>query len=255
MSAAVDHRRLTGALLAGSALLAVVGYAVLGTAFGWPDVLDEPGTTALDRYVEAESAVRAGFYAMSLASLALVPAAFGVHELLGRDDAVARSVTAFGVLGAFAQLLGWLRWVVAVPVQADLWTAATDPQQRYAVAAAYDTLNAYAGGTLGEHLGWLLQGLWAIGIAAMALRRSGLPRWLTVPGLVLAATWAPLTALGTAADVALAETLGVGVLYTAWYVWLLVLGVALLVRTSSPAGGPVGAPRAWSGAPASSPDR
>ena len=42
-------RRLpvAGALLAASGVLSLLGYAILGTQFGWPAVLDEPGTAAL----------------------------------------------------------------------------------------------------------------------------------------------------------------------------------------------------------------
>lgn len=221
----------TGGLLASAALLSVAGYVVLGTRFGWPDVLDEPGTVALDAYLAAEPAIRAGFYLMTLASLALLFAAIGLHAVVGRDDAWARAVTAAGVLGAFAQMLGWLRWVTAVPVQAERWAeAAGDPLARDAVAVAYDTLNAYAGATLGEHLGWLLQGIWAVGAAVLLLRTRSVPRWLTVTGLVLAAGWAPLVAVGTAADLAWAETLGVSVLYTVWFVWVGAVGAVLLLR-------------------------
>ncbi len=207
---------------------------MLGTQFGWPDVLDESGTTALDTYIAAEPAVRAGFYVMTLASLAMVPAAFGLQALHRRDDALARALTAVGVLGAFAQMLGWLRWVVAVPVQADLWRAAgDDPGARHAVATAYDTLNAYAGATLGEHLGWLLQGIWAVGVAALLLRARVLPRWFGLLGLVVAAGWAVLVPVGTAADVAWAETAGVAVLYTVWFVWVGALGGVLAARSAA----------------------
>lgn len=238
------RRPLTGGYLIASGLLAVAGFVVLGGAFGWPGVLDEPGTTALDRYDAARTAVRWGFYVMTLSSLALVPAAFGLQGALSRDTTAARTVTATGVLAAFAQMLGWLRWVTAVPVQADAWRAAgTDEQQRFAVATAYDTLNAYAGATLGEHLGWLLQAIWAIGLAVLALRATGLPRWLSGLGLVLAVAWAPLVVVGTAADVVVAETLGVSILYSVWYVWLLVLGAYLVLRPVGPAD-PVAEPAA-----------
>jgi Domain of unknown function (DUF4386) len=227
----------TGALLLGAALLSVVGYVVLGSQFGWPDVLDEPGTVALDAYLAAEPAVRAGFYLMALASLSLLVAAFGLHAVIGRDDAWARAVTAVGALGAFAQMLGWLRWVTAVPVQAELWTqAGADPVARHAVATAYDTLNAYAGATLGEHLGWLLQGIWAVGIGVLLLRTRQVPSWFGTVGLALATGWAVLVPIGTAADVAWAETLGVAVLYTVWFVWVGALGLLFLGRGRRRAG-------------------
>lgn len=121
-------------------------------------------------------------------------------------------------------------------MQAELWSAAgADPQKRYAVATMYDTLNAYAGGTLGEQLGWLLQGIWAIGIAGLALHSKALPRWLSGTGLVLSVAWTPLLVVGTAADVPSAEALGVNVLYTLWYVRLLILGGYIILRPVSPA--------------------
>lgn len=225
------RRPVTGALLIASAALFIVGFAVLAPAFGWPGVLDEPGTVTLDRYVAAETSIRVGFYAMTLSSLVLIPGAFGLHAAFGRDDALARTITSFGVLGAFAQLLGWLRWVIAVPVQADLWLAAgEDTQARHAVATAFDTLNAYAGGTVGEHLGWLLQGLWAVGVFVLVLRVVGIPRWLAWSGLVVSAGWAILVPIGTAADVMWAEIIGVSALYSLWYVLMVVLGVVLITR-------------------------
>ncbi len=228
------RRTGTGLLLVASALLSILGYAILAPAFDWPAVLDEPGVTALDKYVDAEAAIRTGFYVMALASLVLVPAAFGLQAAVSRDRAAARAVTAFGVLAAFAQMLGWLRWVVAVPMQADAWVAARgDETARTAVATAYDTLNAYAGGTLGEHLGWLLQGIWAVGVFVLALRATGIPRWVSVIGLVLSAIWAALVPFATAVGDDTLETLGLNV-YTAWYVWLLVLGVIVAARRVGP---------------------
>jgi hypothetical protein len=146
----------TGALLVASGLLSIVGYVVLGTQFGWPAVLDEPGTTALDAFVDAQAWVRFGFYVFLLSSLVLIPAAIGLHEHFGRSSVAGRSIAAFGVLGAFAQLLGWVRWPLAVPALADAWTdPAPGATGREVAAGSYDVLNAYAGGAVGEHLGWL----------------------------------------------------------------------------------------------------
>lgn len=229
-------RRLpvTGALLAGSGVLSLLGYAVLGTQFGWPAVLDEPGTVALDRFVEAEQAVRAGFYVFLLSSLLLVPAAVAVQDGLTRGQTAARAVTAFGVLGAFAQMLGWVRWPLTVPGLADRWTdpGATEAE-RAATAAVYDLVNGYAGGALGEHLGWLLQGVWAVGVSLFVLRARGVPRWFAVLGVPLAAVWAVLVPVATASGQPTLEFWGLNV-YTAWYLWLLALGVLLVVRRVGP---------------------
>lgn len=229
-------RRLTvtGALLVGSAILSLVGYAILGTQFGWPAVLDEPGTVALDRFVEAERWVRAGFYVFLLSSLLLVPAAFAIEDGLTRGQAAARTITAFGVLGAFAQTLGWVRWPLAVPNLADRWTDPSASQvDLAATAATYDLLNGYAGGAVGEHLGWLLQGVWAVGVSLFVLNARGLPRWFALLGVVLSAVWAVLIPVATAFGLPTLEFWSLNV-YTAWYLWLLALGVLLMVRRVGP---------------------
>ena len=227
---------VTGSLLIASAVLSIGGYLVLGTQFGWPAVLDEPGTTALDAFVAAQAWVRFGFYLFLLSSLVLVPAAIGLHDHLDRGSPGSVSVAAFGVLGAFAQMLGWVRWPITVPTLAQAWTdpAATD-SSREATAAAYDVLNGYAGAALGEHLGWLLQGIWAVGIAVLLLRTRRVPRWFAGLGLGLAALWAVAVPTATAVGLETLEFWGLNV-YSAWYLWLLALGV-LLVRRSRQAAG------------------
>lgn len=227
---------LNGALLVTSAVLSIGGYLVLGTQFGWPAVLDEPGTTALDSFVAAQAWVRFGFYLFLLASLVLVPAAIGLLDELGADSSAARSVAVFGVLGAFAQMLGWVRWPIAVPGLADAWTDPTaTATEREATAAAYDVLNGYAGGALGEHLGWLLQGIWAVGVAVLALRSARVPRWFATLGLIVAGAWALAVPTATAVGLGTLEFWGLN-LYTAWYLWLMAFGLLLLRR--SPAAAP-----------------
>ena len=227
--------RVTGGLLVASGVLSIGGYLVLGTQFGWPAVLDEPGTTALDAFVEAQAWVRFGFYLFLLSSLVLIPAAIGLLDELGADSTASRSVAAFGVLGAFAQMLGWVRWPIAVPGLAEAWTDdAATATQREATAAAYDVLNGYAGGALGEHLGWLLQGIWAIGVAALALRATGVPRWFATLGLVVAVAWALAVPAATAVGLNTLEFWGLN-LYSAWYLWLMAFGTLLLRRPHDPA--------------------
>ncbi|MFC5381472.1 DUF4386 domain-containing protein [Aquipuribacter nitratireducens] len=229
-------RRLpaTGGFLLASGVLALVGYAILGTQFGWPAVLDEPGTSALDDFVGAEQWVRAGFYVFLLSSVVLVPAAIGVQDALTRGETAAKVVTAFGVLGAFAQTLGWVRWPITVPGLADRWSdPSLSESERAATAATYDLVNTYAGGALGEHLGWLFQGVWAVGLSLIVLRAAGLPRWFGALGVPIAALWAVLVPVATAFEAATLEFWALNV-YTAWYLWVLALGALLVARRVGP---------------------
>ena len=224
----------TGALLAGSGVLATIGATILSAQFGWPAVLDEPGTTVLPLFAAHENAVRAGFYLMLVSSLLLVPAAFGVEAALTRGTAGARAMTTFGVAGALFQILGWVRWPITVPYLADAYAAADDAG-RQAVAASFDVLNRYGGGALGEHLGWLFQGVWAVYVGLVVVRALGVPRWFAGLGLALAGVWAVLVPGAAIMRSEVMSAVGQPV-YTAWYVWLLALGVLLLVRRVGPAG-------------------
>jgi hypothetical protein len=224
---------VTSALLIAAALLAAVGAGWLMSAFGWPDVLDARGSEALPSFAASESAVRTAFYLLLVSSLLLIPAAIYLEQLVGGPARPGvRVVTAFGVLGGFAQVLGWVRWPVTVPHLADAYST-SDETTRGAIAASYDVLNRYAGGALGEHLGWLFQGLWAVGIAILLLRVTGIPRWFTIIGLALSVLWLPML---WGSGLFAAEWLApVGSTISAvWYLWLLALGVVVLVREVGP---------------------
>ena len=220
--------RTTGLALAASGVLSAVGSVVLATAFGWPGVLEERGATALPAFAAAEGAVRTGFVLMLLSSVLIVPAAYGLEQALARPGAAARALTTFGVAGALFQVLGWVRWPITVPVLSDAYGTATDEAGRAAVAASYDVLNHYAGGAVGEQLGWLFQGVWAVGVGVLVLRAAGLPRWFAALGLALAAAWAVLVPLAGFLGADALDAVGQPA-YALWYVWLLALGVVLVL--------------------------
>jgi len=224
------RRPVTGILLVLPAVLAAVGATWLSSAFGWPDVLDADGAEALPRFAAAESAVRAAFYLLLVSSLLLVPAAIYLEQLFGGPARPAvRLVTVFGVTGAFAQILGWVRWPVTVPHLSDAYQSAPDAAGREAVAASYDVLNRYAGAALGEHLGWLFQGLWAIGIAVLLVAVTGIPRWLSLVGLALAVVWWPLLVASGLSETDWLAPVG-SLVSVVWFVWLLAVGVLVAVR-------------------------
>lgn len=230
------RRPLTGVLLIASSALAAIGSLAL-MRFGWPGVLDEPAAIALPAFAKDETVIRGAFYLQLVSSLLLIPAAIGVQAVLTRGSAAVRVFTTFGIAGAMFQLLGWVRWPVVVPGLAERYLdpAATETT-RAATGAAYDVLNAYAGGALGEHLGWLFQGPWALALGVFALTARGVPRWVGWTGLLSAAVWVPLivpepfvSALGGNAVTALAFTA-----YSIWFVWVAVLGIVLITRRVAP---------------------
>lgn len=221
-------RRVVGVALTASGVAAGIGATILSTTFGWPARLDDHAATALPAFVAQAGAIRTGFALELVSSLLLIPAVIGLGQLIGPP---ARWWTVFGVAGAFAQILGWVRWPITVPGLAhDYFAAPAGSPARDAVGASYDLINRYAGGALGEHLGWLFVGLWALG-AGVLLGRAVLPRWFATLGVALTVVWFPLlmvagyqgTHAGFAAEVG-------SLTYTIWAVWTLAAGILVLVR-------------------------
>lgn len=236
----MSDRRSTAALLLGFTVLNLVAVAVLALAYGWPAVLDEPAAVVLPAFAAAQTAVVAGFLLQTLLSIALVPISIGLHRETGGGTRLwPLTVAALGVLSGLTQTLGWIRWPVTVPGLAATWLdPGTSPDVRAATEVAYDLLNSYAGGALGEYLGWLFQALWAIGIAALLVRARIVGPLTTATGVGLTALWglsflvgpfAPALADGPFATVAF-------IAYALWFFWLGAVGLVLLRPARTPVG-------------------
>ncbi|MDV8021627.1 DUF4386 family protein [Rhodococcus sp. IEGM 1330] len=233
----MTDRRSTAALLIAFTALNFVAVMVLGAAFGWPAVLDEPAAVVLPAFAAAQGPVVAGFLLQTMLSVALVPIAIGLHQqFVSRASGEGPrlwplTVAVFGILAGLTQTLGWIRWPLTVPGLAATWLdPATSPEVRTATEVSYDLLNSYAGGALGEYLGWSFQALWAVGIAVLLVRTRVVSAVTAVAGLVLTAAWGLSFLVGpfypALAD-GVAGTAGFTA-YAAWFCWLGVVGVALL---------------------------
>ncbi|WP_028049278.1 DUF4386 family protein [Cellulomonas sp. URHD0024] len=230
-----DRRTAALSLIVSGALAALASVG-LSVTFGWPDILDAPATEALPAFAKVAGTVQTLFVLEMAASLILVPGVIALHRLLARSrgtDTALLTVTAFGVVAPVVQSLGWVRWPLVVPALAERYLdPATSAGTQEATAASYDLLNAYAGSALGEHLGWLLQGVWAVGIAILAWRAADVaPAWLRRSLAVVAAAWTVTLIPAGWFDSDALSALGSSI-YSVWYLGLLVLGVALL-RSSS----------------------
>jgi hypothetical protein len=103
------------------------------------------------------------YYLFTASALVLVPRARAARRLLagGRLSALLDAAAGFGVAAALFQTLGFVRWTLAVPYLADVYA---DPRAsaaaREAALVAQEVLNRYLGMSVGEHLGWVCNGVW-----------------------------------------------------------------------------------------------
>jgi hypothetical protein len=128
-----------------------------------------------------------------------------------------------------------VRWPFAVPELARRYVAAEGPDAeatRRTIELTFATLHRLLGVGIGEHLGYLLTGLWTLLVAASILSTAVLPGWLGVVGLPIGVA----LLVGTLEFVGPNEKDGwplagtiVPIAYIAWSLWLIALGLLLLL--------------------------
>lgn len=225
------QRRSTGILAIANAAIGVAGFGVLATVFDFPAVLDRSAAEVLPLFADNELAVTGAYYALTATGILFALLAVLLHRVAdGPRTPFLAAVTTLGVLAGLAQTIGFARWPFLVPVLSDQWAAGVD---REGLSTTYAAFNAFAGGAIGEHLGWMLQAAWGAGIA-VALTRSGVVgHGMARAGLLLSVAFGALT-LATfslpGGDVYEAIQ---GPIYTIWVLWTAVLGVVLLRRRTA----------------------
>ena len=163
---------------------------ILGAAINWPTSLDEPASVNLPLVLEQYVAVMAGYGIYLVYSLLFWPVAYLTGRVITGDDtenALFRLASGFAALSALARALGIVRWLFAMPVLAQLYTAPTaTPELKASISVTYEMLNAYAGG-IGELLGVsLLAAIWLVLISILIIQKANWPDWLGYFGFVAA---------------------------------------------------------------------
>ncbi len=92
---------------------------------------------------------------------------------------------------------------------------------------AFEVLHRFAGGALGEHLGFALTAVWTVAVAVLLTRVPGAPRLLSPVGFVAGAAITTGVAEVTGATWPSLPVAAGYLLFAAWLVWI---GALLLAR-------------------------
>ena len=220
-----------GAVLIVAPLWFNASFALLGKRFEYPDILRRSTSEILERFRAGGSSLILMWWTFMVSGLLLIAAAVLLGQVLGFEGIVPLATT-FGVLAGLVQMLGLLRWVYLVPTLARAYAdPSLTPDQREVQAAVFRALHQYLGVGVGEHLGYLFTGIWSMLIGVGVIQGTALPTWLGWPGIVIGAG----LAVGSAEFLGPNEERGWGlagavipILYLAWSLWLLAMGVALI---------------------------
>lgn len=210
-------QRSTGLAMIAVPVVFMAAFTGLQMSFNYPDILREPAADILAGFTAGGPALLANWYVFMLSALAFIPV--GVLSglwLWPRHQTAAAFAATFGILAGLVQGLGLLRWVVLVPSLASSTGDAGTTQ------AVFDAFHLYAGAGIGEHFGYLFTALWTVSVAIALMGQYRVISWV---GIALAVG----IAVGMAEPFGFAAAGAINAIaYTAWAVWLVVLGVLVL---------------------------
>jgi len=186
-----DLRRLGGVsaftfaamYLLGLVLIAVpvafnLAFFELGRAFDYPGILRREPDEILRRFAAGGSGLVLRWEALLVSALAMLPLVALLAVVLAAPPALTALSVVIGAAAALVQALGLVRWPFAVPELARRYVAAEGPDAeatRRTIALTFATLHRLLGVGIGEHLGYLLTGLWTLLVAASILSTAVLP--------------------------------------------------------------------------------
>lgn len=232
------HRTSLGLSAIALAIGFNIPFALLAGRFDYPDILRQPADQVLQAFAAGGPALVLIWYAFALSAMALIPFSIALAFASPGQNRLGLSVgvAITGSLAGFAQALGLIRWVFAVPMIAAAHVApgATEAQ-RAATETAFVLLNQWGGVGVGEHMGQLLTVLWiALSALLRAHRGSG---WLARAETLLAAAAILGIGIGLGEGLALvtggpAEAFALFTIagYMAFTLWLILVGINLIRR-------------------------
>jgi hypothetical protein len=212
-------------------LVTSIAIGVLMSAFEFPDVLRRPGGEVLALYSENQSTVRPMYWLLAMTGIALIGIAVELGRLLAPyAEGPARLVSGFGVATGVVWSLGYARWPIAVPYLSEMYRNG-DASEKERAADLYELLNRYAGMTVGEHLGFITMGIFAVALA-VGLRRAAIgPKWFFPVGIFAGVLIAITSYEQYNTDATILGALN-GLANTVWFLWIIAVGIVLLKRSS-----------------------
>lgn len=234
---------MTAELVTGILLIVVpiafnVAFFELSRAFDYPNILRKEPDEILRRFHAGGPGLILRWQALLISALAMLPLVALLAVVLAPSPELAVTSVAIGAAASLVQTLGLVRWPFAVPELARRYVAADDADPatraatRQAIEVIFATLHRLLGGGIGEHLGYLLTGIWTLLASGSILTTSVLPGWLGLLGLLIgvALLVGALEFVGRNEERgwALAGTI-VPIAYIAWSIWLIALGIGLVL--------------------------
>jgi Domain of unknown function (DUF4386) len=208
----------------------------LGRSFDYPNILRKEPDEILRRFDAGGAGLLLRWQALLISALAMLPLSALLAVVLAAPPALTVLSIVVGAAAALVQGLGLVRWPFAVPDLARRYVGAAEgpagDATRHTVEVVFATIHRLLGVGVGEHLGYMMTGLWTLLVSWSILCTAVLPGWLGIVGLPIGIA----LLIGTLEFVGPNERDGwplagtiVPIAYIAWSLWLIALGLFLLL--------------------------
>jgi hypothetical protein len=231
----VDAELATALLLIAVPVAFNLAFFELGRTFDYPNILRKEPDEILRRFSAGGAGLILRWEALLLSALAMLPLVALLAVALGAPLPLTVASIVIGSAAALVQALGLVRWPFAVPELARRYVGAKGGDAaatRRSVEVTFATLHRLLGVGIGEHLGYLLTGVWTLLVGLSVVSSAVLPGWLGLIGIPIGIA----LLVGTLEFVGPHEERGwpvagtiVPIAYIAWSLWLVALGIGLLI--------------------------
>jgi hypothetical protein len=178
-------KRIIGILLIIELVAQLLPIAVLGANFEFPDVLRKPAAYSLTLFHQNQNVIVPAYYLFMISSLLFLPITALIKTHAKSKELDASWINLFqlaGIATAVFQVIGFCRWIFLMPFLSNQYfSAEATATSKQIIEFIYDTMNRYAGMTIGEHLGFLGMGFWTIALT----RVVELNKWMKVTGIII----------------------------------------------------------------------
>ena len=128
------------------AALLVSGFLILADQFSFPEILRASSQERLGLFHQNQTIITGAYYLMALTGLTQVVLAVMFHQSFARPGSTLLQLALVsGILAGVFQVLGFIRWPIAVPYLADQMAQASTDEMRAIVGLLEGLLNRYAG--------------------------------------------------------------------------------------------------------------
>jgi len=211
----------TGIVILIQVVISTICFLTLMAVFQFPDILRETSSVRFELFIENQYIIVPIYYLLALTGVSQIIISVLLFQLFPKKSTLVTLGAVFGVLTGLFQILGFIRWSFVIPYFAGLNSSSPE-----LIGILEGAFNSYAGMAIGEHLGFLMQGLWTIFLGIAILKTKLISKILGKIGIVIGV----LTILfAFEAFGGIFSILGelTNPVESAWYIWLTFLAISL----------------------------